>query len=384
MAIKVNYYDAFKCIQGECPFTCCKEWRIGIDDKTLSSWKGKKISYEVEGKRTDLELSSQVKKDGESYCIKLREDKHCPFLSKNKLCHIVTQIGEDFLSDTCTTFPRQINVFNKHKEYALDTGCPAVIDLIYNEESSIRFIKDKEEEGNDSLFKVRDLVLYIMNLDAYTMPEKFMVTFYALLDLLEEPSNLEEKLEGYYKKETLTPIVEAIWGMRFNLEDTFFECNELFLDVVENYRKQELYKTLIEPLALKAEALEASYDEAFIRRRVPKFVSGLGAFDTLFKNYVIAELFAGILMEDITLEDMVISFEWITVAYSLLRHALFLEWLIGGEERLKYEELRTYMTLISRVTGYELEDIKEYMLNSFESPVWEWGYLALIIGNERL
>jgi len=32
------------------------------------------------------------------------------------------------------------------------------------------------------------------------------------------------------------------------------------------------------------------------------------------------------------------------------------------------------------MTGYNEEDIFEYLENSFEDPLWDWGYFALILG----
>lgn len=37
------------------------------------------------------------------------------------------------------------------------------------------------------------------------------------------------------------------------------------------------------------------------------------------------------------------------------------------------------MIVVSRMTGYDSDDIEEYMTNSFENAVWDWGYLALIL-----
>ena len=39
MIIKPDFYDKFECIAGECDFTCCKEWKIAVDDATASKWK---------------------------------------------------------------------------------------------------------------------------------------------------------------------------------------------------------------------------------------------------------------------------------------------------------------------------------------------------------
>ena len=52
---------------------------------------------------------------------------------------------------------------------------------------------------------------------------------------------------------------------------------------------------------------------------------------------------------------------------------------IPAEEALDYETVREYMVVISRMTGYEEEDIRGYLENSFAELIWDWGYFALII-----
>ena len=43
------------------------------------------------------------------------------------------------------------------------------------------------------------------------------------------------------------------------------------------------------------------------------------------------------------------------------------------------ECVRATIVLICRMTGYEEADIYEYLEDSFEDVVWEWGYLAMIL-----
>ena len=52
---------------------------------------------------------------------------------------------------------------------------------------------------------------------------------------------------------------------------------------------------------------------------------------------------------------------------------------IPADGALGYETVRDYMVVISRMTGYEDEDIREYLENSFAELIWDWGYFALII-----
>lgn len=92
------------------------------------------------------------------------------------------------------------------------------------------------------------------------------------------------------------------------------------------------------------------------------------------------ELFSDLLMPDGDLESMVIQMQWIAMEYTMIRHSLFLKWMQDGCRDLAYETLRDYLVLITRMTGYEEDDIYEYLENSFDELVWEWGYLSLIVG----
>ena len=80
---------------------------------------------------------------------------------------------------------------------------------------------------------------------------------------------------------------------------------------------------------------------------------------------------------------MLIQMQWITMEYAVIRHSLFLKWLLNPDTStasLPYETLRDYLVVITRMTGYEENDIYEYLENSFESLIWDWGYFALITG----
>ena len=37
--LKPDYYDEFTCIADKCTISCCREWKINIDDETYRNWK---------------------------------------------------------------------------------------------------------------------------------------------------------------------------------------------------------------------------------------------------------------------------------------------------------------------------------------------------------
>ena len=54
-----------------------------------------------------------------------------------------------------------------------------------------------------------------------------------------------------------------------------------------------------------------------------------------------------------------------------------LKWTESG--KLEYEDLRSIVCVLIRMTGYSEGDIEEYLENSFEDSVWDWGYMGLIV-----
>ena len=108
-----------------------------------------------------------------------------------------------------------------------------------------------------------------------------------------------------------------------------------------------------------------------------KFHEEMQSYEQLFQNYLAAEIFMNVLLPDSELENMIISFQWIGLEYSVMKQALFLKWLLDGQS-ISYETIRSYICVISRMSGYDEADYYEYLENSFEALIWDWGYFALI------
>ena len=382
--IKINHYDSFKCIAGACSLTCCQEWRIAVDDATKKKWEGHHIQDEQTSEK--VVLCDCLMKEEEGQIIGLNKEKKCPFLSKDKLCQVVNQLGEDFLSKTCTTFPRQVNTFKNRKEYVLTACCPVVVDKMKEQKPELiarhLVIEDREEA---LLYEVRQMMIHLVNEEAYSIPESLMMIFYNLLELYEVEGLTLDEVQEKMNPQRMKELIEAIRNMSFSQEDALLESNELFLDVVENYRKQGLYVPYLEPIAQIAEKISAQSEYGLaveVMEQYKKFENTLAHHEKLLKHYVMGELWGSSLLPDSVLEDMVTAFEWITLEYSVVRQALFLKWLAEGES-LTYEMIRDYLSVIARVTGYDACDTYEYLENSFEDVIWDWGYLAMILGHSQ-
>ena len=55
--------------------------------------------------------------------------------------------------------------------------------------------------------------------------------------------------------------------------------------------------------------------------------------------------------------------------------------MLSDEHTLTYNDIRDAIVILTRMTGYDDDDIYEYLENSFESLYWEWGYFAMILAD---
>lgn len=370
--IKPDYYDTFTCIADKCSFTCCQEWKITVDDDTYKKWNCLSLT-----KQDNQYLDQYVKQKDGTRVIALNEHKQCPFLNEQKLCKLVLSFGDEVLSETCVLFPRQIHEFEDRKEYSLVACCPEVVDLM-NQQDKICFTKNLNELDEDMLFQIRTMMITMMQDQQFSISKSLMMIFYILLDIHQK--GILKGIGEYKDEATLKELSDAIDNMQFQNLDTFDENNELFLDMAENYRKQELYTSYLEPLAVKAENLSREYDENKMIAQLQKFEKQFSSYEKLFRNYLVVDIFSNSLMPESDLESMVVMTQWIAMEYAVMRHALFLRWFLDEQEELSYTVVRDYIVVVSRMMGYDQEDIYEFLGKSFEHLIWEWGYLALIIG----
>lgn len=375
--VKLDYYDAFRCHADQCHYTCCQEWAIAVDQETQDKWK----DLTFEGRS----LCDCLKKEGNTQLIALEEDNTCPFLSKEKLCRLVVELGVEYSTEICRRYPRHINKFPDREEYALDFGCPAVIDLIHERQEGIGVVVEGEApETLTQLEAVRMLILQLMQGEGYTLPERMMVTTHVLLELLEAEEVTETLLEAYAEPSYMEALVAELREMVFEPSETFWERNELFQDMILLYTKSDAYAAYVEEIAMWSQRLEEWYSDQELLEKNQVFEEQYAAFEKLFANYLMAEVWASTLEEKSTLEDMVMTFQWIVLEYCAMRQGIFLKWLVQEEAPVDYPLVRDYMMIISRMAGYDQSGIKNCLDYSFDKTLLEWGYLALVLGNGRL
>ena len=156
--------------------------------------------------------------------------------------------------------------------------------------------------------------------------------------------------------------------------DSILECNELLLDLSVNYQKEQLYQEWLTPLTQQAETLSELLTEPEDETSDPS-----KPYEEIARSYLANEVYSELLSFEDTTKHMLVRLQWLVLQYAAVRQSLFLIWQ-DSPEAFSYEKVREALVIINRMTGYDEEDISEYLENSFESLLWDWGYFALLAG----
>jgi len=378
---KPSYYDDFYCIADKCDFTCCKEWNIAVDDITQGKWQ--KLSC-PEGMKEE-KLSAYVYRNFGYDAIKMDEAGLCPFLNEKGLCRIVLKYGEDTISDTCHSFPRERQEYSDRIELFLSLGCKRVLELLWEEDCfTVHKYLDSDEESDKyasdtpSLhFEIRDWLLGMVKDETLSPANALKEIFYLLLILneMDEAGELnEENFNDFMCSEVPYELEETLQDMPDEEpdEDRFLEGNELLLDVLDKYLEEGKYKDIIEVIARHAEEIE--FDAA----KLDIFLSEIWyPLENRIRILLCEEIYSSLLTPDSTFSLMVKKAEWLAMELAVLRQWFYLVWDMKGE--LKEEDILQITATLFRIMGYCDEDIMEYLDNSFESAIWDFGYFNLIV-----
>ena len=128
-----DYYEAFHCLAGACPHTCCEKWEVVIDPETARRYGT------VPGPLGErLRAAMGPDEDGD-LCFRL-DGGRCPFLDRENLCEIHRALGEAATSVTCREHPRFTEDYGPFRETSLCASCPAACDLLLGSDAPLTFL----------------------------------------------------------------------------------------------------------------------------------------------------------------------------------------------------------------------------------------------------
>jgi len=146
-----EYLEQFACIGPSCEDSCCAGWRIELDQPTFERYET--LSYlnqePLSNYMTKVQTNATARNYGEMI---LNERMECPMLTKERLCSIQLQWGEQQLSPICHSFPRVTNVVEGRYERSTVLSCPEAARKALLNPSGIKFVTREEEASDDSLY----------------------------------------------------------------------------------------------------------------------------------------------------------------------------------------------------------------------------------------
>lgn len=178
------YMNAFRCIGPECEDTCCASWTIAIDKKTYKKYKkvpDREFQAKLKEGITKVKNSSNPNENLYAQ-MKLDENNQCNFLTEDRLCGIQQQLGESFLCNTCSVYPRIINKLDDILEKSGTISCPEVARLALLNKDGIEF----EINNGDAPYKIYQGELQSNAFKTNSIEHNFWDIRYHIIEILQE------------------------------------------------------------------------------------------------------------------------------------------------------------------------------------------------------
>ena len=173
---KPDYFDRFRCIAGDCPDSCCKEWDVQVDDASAAVYRA------LPGALGDRLREVLTEENGETVMTII--DRRCPMWREDGLCRIQAELGETALCKTCREFPRLTHDYGDFMELQLELSCPEAARFILGqsrpavvtEETGDTPEAEYDEEAMAVLKATREAALDLLFDPARPVPEALAAT----------------------------------------------------------------------------------------------------------------------------------------------------------------------------------------------------------------
>lgn len=146
-----TYNRLFRCLGGDCPDTCCRDWSIVMDEEFLAD-----CANAPEPLRSAIADAKTVDDDGDP-CFALNREGFCVLLTKEGLCPIHRDWGEEHLCAICAAHPRFTEEYGPLSETYLSISCPEAARLLMEAE---KFQLEESGQGTEPLFEGIDPALF--------------------------------------------------------------------------------------------------------------------------------------------------------------------------------------------------------------------------------
>ena len=387
-----KYFKEFKCIGGECTDSCCIEWDIDIDKTTFRRY------YKV--KDADMKKMFQKNVHNNEYCscddidygkVKLTEKKRCPFLDDKNYCVIQSNLGEEYLSNVCTSFPRITNKVDGVYELSLDVSCPEAARILLLREEGIEFEERKESLGKhiisvelntknkESLLPVehfnamRELSIQIVQNRNYSIDERLYILGEFINEVENEAQNNYDNLDSFIKNYDIEFDKESHSKntMNYIIQIDFFNNILGLIDIEKEFdsdKFKELTKIVRKSFNLENFAQVVSEKDFYIDKFEKYNKEVIEKNSYIFENYLVNFIYSNMF----PFSEVQSIFDGYIML--LLRYEFIKFYLMGidiNDKKQSVMEIVEFIQLFSKVVGHHssytqkiLKHIKKNELNN--------------------
>lgn len=314
-----KYLSEFKCIGGKCTDSCCIGWDIDIDKTTFRQY------YKV--KDPEMKRMFQKNVHNNEYCtsdnidygrVKLKGEKRCPFLDCENYCIIHSRLGEEYLSNVCTSFPRILNKINGFYEMSLDISCPEAARIILSKEEGIEFTqsnetlgkhiisseidtKSKEFDGSPVKYftEIRDLSIKIIQNRKLSLDERLYILGEFLDKLEDELTDNYNNVSKFIKKYDINLVKnpyeneEISYTLQIAFFKTVFKLADIF-NKTDSDKFKQCTKEVINVLKITEENITKNselYTKAFEEYNRQFMIENSYIFENYLVNFIYNNIF---------------------------------------------------------------------------------------------
>lgn len=389
-----KYLKEFRCIADKCEDTCCAGWDIDID----------KITFKRYFKVNNQEMKKMFQKNvhNNQYCtsedidygrVKLKDNKRCAFLDDNNLCMIYSNIGEDYLSNVCTCYPRITNIIDGNYEMTLDVSCPEAARKVLSLKDGIKFVTEKvtlnkhiisgnidtkSKELKGTIFmhfkKIRQKSIDILENKKYSLDERLYILGNLLDNITElgesDTRSIDRYIDRYKDKDALDLYMSD--DMRYMIQISFFkgllDKLDVFKEVASKTFKAYTEKVLkgydfVDNITEKSQ----EYVEAY-KKHNNDIMSKYGY---IFENYLINFIYNNLFPfseNDVAFHGYIM----LLIRYSYMR--FFLVGLMLDGEELDEEKIITFIQTFLKTTEhhktYYTDVLEEVVQNEYDNMMF--------------
>lgn len=386
-----EYMSQFKCIGSACEDTCCAGWKVIVDKETFKKYRSTKHPEMKNSLKENVKRNRSGSSDVDYAKINMDSTGNCTLLDENRLCKIQTELGPNFLSNTCAVYPRNLNLVDNIVEKSATLSCPEAARLALLNEKGIDFIQDIEpsdtrgfvkkntisKERQKLFWDLRIFTIKTLQDRRMTIENRLIILGLFLKKFDEMGSDKQSEkvhalMQEFERNSNDGSLVTSINQLPANISFQISLCKNLLkyraTSQISSQRYVECFDEMVKGLGMNGQIEDAEIIQRYKNAYEKNYRPFIENYEYILENYLVNYVFMNLFPFDKnTVTD---SFVMLIINFSMIKLHL-----IG---MAKYHEGLTIDLVIKLVQSYSKTiDHNSTYLKNVENLMNKQGYTTL-------